>query len=105
MSESKLIYDIMRELGKHGAVYRCNSGSVRLGNGKWFKGMPKGFSDVMFIRPDGVACFVECKVGKGKLSDEQTRFISRMRELHAMAGVARSVQEALALCGVAAEPK
>ena len=58
MSESTLVFQIMQELGKHGAIYRCNSGSVKLPNGKRFQGMPAGFSDILFIRNDGVACFV-----------------------------------------------
>lgn len=103
MSESRLLYDIMHELGKHGAVYRCNSGSVKLPNGKRFNGMPKGFADVMLIRADGIACFVECKAGKGKLSAEQERFIQRMQELNARAGVARSVQEAVQICELGGE--
>jgi len=41
----------MRELGKHGAIYRCNAGAVKLPDGGWFRGMPKGFSDVMLIMP------------------------------------------------------
>jgi hypothetical protein len=90
----------MHELGKHGAVYRCNSGSVKLPNGKRFNGMPKGFADVMFIRADGIACFVECKTDAGRLSDEQERFIARMIGLHARAGVARSVMEAMSICGL-----
>jgi hypothetical protein len=102
MNESRLVYEIMHELGKHGAVFRCNSGSVKLSNGKTFRGMPKGFADVMFIRADGMACFVECKTDRGKLSDEQERFISRMRELNAKAGVASSVDEAMAICGLGA---
>jgi hypothetical protein len=98
MSESRLLYDIMRELGKYGAVYRCNSGSVKLPNGKMFRGMPKGFADVMLIRADGIACFVECKTDKGRPTDEQKLFIKRMQELNARAGVARSVAEAMAIC-------
>jgi hypothetical protein len=54
MKESQLVYAVMQELGKHGAVYRCNSGSVALPNGKRFNGMPKGFADVMLIRADGM---------------------------------------------------
>ena len=100
MNESKLINDIMKELGKHGAVFRCNSGSVRLPNGRRFAAMPKGFSDIVFIRPDGIACFIECKTDTGRLSDEQERFISRMQELNARAGVARSVGEAVEICGM-----
>jgi hypothetical protein len=95
-----LVYDIMRELGKHGAVYRCNSGSVKLPNGKRFNGMPKGFADVMLIRADGIACFIECKTDKGRLSDEQERFLMRMQGLNARAGVARSVDEAMSICGL-----
>jgi hypothetical protein len=98
MSESMLVYDVMQELGKYGAVYRCNSGSVKLPNGKYFRAMPKGFSDIMLIRADGVACFVELKTDKGKLSDEQERFIERMQGLNARAGVARSVDEAMSIC-------
>ena len=100
MSESQLIYKVMQELGKHGAVYRCNSGSVKMPNGSWFKAMPKGFADVMLILPTGQACFVECKTDKGKLSEEQERFINKMRILNARAGVARSVNEALQICGL-----
>ena len=100
MNESLLIHDIMKELGRYGAVFRCNSGSVRLPDGRRFNAMPKGFSDIMFIRPDGVACFVECKTGKGRLSDEQEKFMGRMRGLNAKAGVARSVGEAMGICGV-----
>jgi len=100
MSESQLVYEIMQALGKHGAVYRCNSGSVNLPNGKRFNGMPKGFADIMLIRADGIACFVECKTADGKLSDDQERFIQRMQKLNAIAGVARSVAEAMEICGI-----
>jgi hypothetical protein len=65
--------------------------------------MPKGFADVMLIRPDGQACFVECKTDKGKLSEEQNIFITRMQSLNARAGVARSVAEAMDICGLGTE--
>ncbi|MDR1330213.1 MAG: VRR-NUC domain-containing protein [Oscillospiraceae bacterium] len=100
MNESRLIYEIMRELGKYSAVYRCNSGSAALPNGKRFNGMPKGFADVMFIRADGRACFVEVKTDKGRLSEAQARFLERMRGLNARAGVARSVDDALRICEI-----
>ncbi|GHU43908.1 hypothetical protein FACS1894111_10300 [Clostridia bacterium] len=100
MNESRLVYEVMQELGKYGAVYRCNSGSVKLPNGKRFNGMPKGFADVMLVRTDGVACFVECKADNGKLSEEQERFIERMQTFNAKAGVARSVDDALHICEI-----
>ena len=100
MTESRLIYEVMQELGRFGAVYRCNSGSIQLPNGRRFTGMPKGFSDIMLIMPGGKAVFVECKVDKNTASPEQEKFIVRMRELGARAGVARSVTEALQICGI-----
>ena len=100
MTESRLLFEIMQELGKHGAVYRCNSGQVKMANGKYFRALPKGFADILFIRADGKACFVETKTDKGKLLPEQTKFPERMKKLNCIAGVARSVHEALELCGL-----
>lgn len=100
MSESRLLYHTMQELGKHGAVYRCNSGMVRLANGKYFRAMPEGFADVMLIRPDGVVCFVELKVKPNKPTDKQMAFIEKMRGMNCLAGVAYSVDEALGICGI-----
>jgi hypothetical protein len=100
MSESQLLYETMQELGKHGAVYRTNSGSVRLSNGKYFRAMPEGFADVMFVRPDGVVCFIELKTGHNKLSDKQAAFIEKMRGMNCRAGVAYTVDEAMSICGL-----
>lgn len=98
--ESRLLYEVMQELGKHGAVYRCNSGSVKLPSGKYFRAMPEGFADVLFIRADGVACFVETKVKPNKPTAKQTAFIEKMRGLNCRAGIAYSVGEAMLICGV-----
>jgi hypothetical protein len=100
INESRLLYEIMQELGKHGAVYRCNSGSVKLPNGKSFRGMPQGFADVMLIRSDGIACFVEVKVEPNKPTDKQVAFIDKVRGLNCPAGIAYSVADALNICGI-----
>ncbi len=100
MSESELLNVTMRELGKYGAIYRTNSGSIRLPSGKYFRAMPEGFSDLLFIRPDGVACFVELKTDKGKPSDKQLAFLEKMRGMNCRAGIARSVAEAMEVCGL-----
>ena len=97
-NESRLVYQIMQTLGRHGAVYRCNAGAVKLGGGRWFRAMPKGFADVMLVLPGGRVAFVECKADKGRLSDEQERFLERMRSLGALACVATSVAEAMEIC-------
>jgi hypothetical protein len=81
MNESSLVHDVIQELGKYGAVYRCNAGSIRLPNGKTFRGMPKGFSDIMLVLPGGKAYFIETKVKPNKPSDEQIAFIEKMRRL------------------------
>ena len=99
-NESRLVFEIMRELGKHGAVYRTNSGAIRLPSGKYFRALPEGFSDVMLIRSDGAACFVEVKVKPNKPTDKQTAFIDKMRGLNCPAGIAYSVEDAAAICGI-----
>ena len=104
MSESQLLYEIMREIGKHGAVYRTNSGSVRLPNGKLFRALPKGFSDCMLVLPGGQTCFIEAKIKPNKPTAEQSAFIEKMISLGCRAGVAHSVAEALDICGISASP-
>ena len=100
ITESRLLHEIMTELGKHGAVYRTNSGSIRLPSGKYFRALPEGFADIMFIRPDGLTCFVECKVGRNKPTDKQLAFIEKMRGMNCRAGVAYSTSEAMLICGI-----
>jgi hypothetical protein len=102
-TESRLVFEVMRELGKFGAVFRCNRGSIKLPNGKRFNALPEGFADVMLIRSDGAACFVEVKVKPNKPTDKQTAFINKMRELNCPAGVAYSVAEAAQICGITIE--
>ena len=101
MQESQLVYQVMQALGKHGAVYRCNSGSVKLPNGKRFHAMPRGFSDVMVVLPQGKVAFIECKTSTGKSNPQQERFLSKMQGMGAMAGIARNVNDALEICGLA----
>ena len=100
MNESKLLYLCMQHLGKYGAVFRCNAGCFYTKSGQRISGLPKGFSDILFIRPDGKACFVECKTGKNKASPEQAQFISKMQGLGAMAGVAYTPEQAAQICGI-----
>ena len=102
-SESRLVFEVMRELGKYGCVYRCNSGTIKLPGGKVFRGMPAGFSDIMLIKPDGTCCFIETKIGKNKTTEQQDAFIEKMRRFNCLAGVARSVADALRICGIEPE--
>lgn len=99
-SESCLVYDIIQELDRHEAVFHINAGSIRLPSGKVFHGLPKGFSDILFIRPDGIACFVEAKIHPNKPTPEQTAFIERMQGHGCRAGVAYTEEDAVRICGM-----
>ena len=100
MTENRLLYEIMQEIGKHGAVYRCNAGQYYSKSGQRVSGLPKGFSDILFIGGGGVACFIEAKVRPNKPTPEQVAFIEKMQSLGCRAGVAYSVADALEICGV-----
>ena len=98
--ESQLVNEIMRELGRHGAVYRMNAGQIRLDNGRMFRGLPAGFSDIMLVVDGGRVCFVEAKVKPNKATDAQIKFIKKMKRLGCRAGVAFSVSDALEICQI-----
>lgn len=97
MTETDLMHMIMLKLSEQGnKVFRVNVGKVRTADGRIFStGLPKGFSDLLIIRPDGIACFVECKVKPNKPTPEQIKFIDVMRKQNALAGVAYTVEEAI----------
>lgn len=86
----------LSELGY--AVFRINSGKVRMADGRWFDtGVPKGFSDLLACK-NGRAYFLEVKTLTGKASPEQLKFIATMRDRYGcVAGIVRSVEEAVEL--------
>ena len=55
----------------------------------------KGQSDLHGHRKDGKAYYIESKTPVGKARDEQLKFIAAMKESGALAGFARSVDDAL----------
>ena len=61
-------------------------------------GLPRGYTDLSGVRKiDGRAIFIEVKNEKGKLSEYQVNFIKQMKKAGAIAGVARSAEEAIDL--------
>ncbi|AJD83125.1 hypothetical protein [Streptococcus phage Str-PAP-1] len=78
-------------------VFRINVGKVKMQNGRWFEtGVPKGYCDLSgFRKGDAKAFFIEVKNETGKLRPEQKIFIESMQKRGALAGVARSVEDAL----------
>ena len=99
-NESQLVNAIMKELGKFGAVYRMNSGQIKLDNGRMFRGLPAGFSDIMLVMDGGRVCFVEAKVKPNKPTPQQAAFIEKMKRLGCAAGVAYDVNDALRIIGI-----
>lgn len=70
-------------------------GSITIYNPRRFKtGLPPGFSDLFGVAAGGRAAFIEVKTGTRRPTPEQKKFLQRMAEAGALAGVARSPDEA-----------
>lgn len=77
-------------------VYSKEFGQPVLIHLKRVEGLPAGYSDLSGVRRcDGRAVFIECKTPAGRVRPEQEQFLTAMREARALAGVARSVGDAL----------
>ena len=96
-TESLIQSQIRVGLSKAGhTVFRVNVGKVRTADGRYFDtGLPKGFSDLFGFRPDGRIFFIEVKNKTGKLRPEQENFMKVAKSKGALAGVARSVEDAM----------
>lgn len=76
-------------------VCRANVGRFRMADGRWFDtGLPVGFSDLFGFTIDAVPFFIEVKAGRDRLRPEQDAFLDAMTARGALAGVARSVEDA-----------
>ena len=98
-SEHDIQNEIRVALSKDCIIFRVNVGTCYTKDGKFFKtGVPKGFSDLFGVRKtDGKAIFIEVKNAKGRPSEEQLNFIEKMRSVNAIAGICRSVDDAINL--------
>lgn len=91
------IQNIIRvELCKLGCkIFRCNTGNFYTKYGEEIKIGQVGHSDLYGVRSDGKAIFLEVKTPVGKASKEQKNFIKAMKKNNALAGFARTVDEAV----------
>lgn len=99
MSEHDIQNEIRMHLSSLGyCVFRINSGKVKMADGRWFDvGVPKGFSDLVAVK-DGKISFIEVKNEIGRPTAEQINFIKQMQTRYGCrAGIARSVEDALAI--------
>lgn len=94
--EHSIQNDIRNSTADIAVLFRANVGQGITYDGRHFDtGLPKGFSDLFgFRKSDGRAVFVEVKTKTGRIRPEQQNFINKMRLYGALAGVARSVQDA-----------
>ena len=95
--ESDVQNSIRLALNPYAVVFRANVGTVRTADGRYFNtGLPKGFSDLFgYRKSDGRIFFIEVKNAKGRLRKDQEHFINTMMDNGAIAGVARSAEEAI----------
>ena len=97
MTEHDIQNNIRLKLSELGyAVFRINSGKVRMADGRWFDtGVPKGFSDLMAVK-GGKVYFLEVKTETGKASPEQLNFLAIMRNKYGcVSSIVRSVEDAV----------
>lgn len=92
-----------------GVIFRCNAGEAWQGKKIWspeygqyiltelrpYKGLPKGFSDCLYIGPAADTVFLEVKNERGQTSTEQDRFLDLMLKYGHSAAVVRSADEAV----------
>ena len=107
------IQDAIRiELSKNGGLcFRCNAGEFWQGSQVYspscrqdilldirrVAGLPKGFSDLLYLSPHGRVAFIEVKKPGGAVRPDQIKFIERMRSMGYAAGIAHNVEEAKGL--------
>lgn len=94
--EGRLMQTIAIWCGERGYMsFRCNAGTFLSADGsRYVVGLPRGFSDMLILKPGGQAAFVETKIHPRKPTDEQVRFISAVRSYGFRAGVAYSLEDA-----------
>lgn len=79
-------------------VYSKEFKQTVLINLRRIEGLPEGFSDLFGVRLiDGKAVFIEVKTPNGIATPAQKNFLQKMRTYGAVAGVCRSVREAIEL--------
>lgn len=98
-SEHKIQTDIMLALSKSGfTVFRSNAGKIRTETGQTVVLFPRGFPDLCgFRHSDGRFFCLEIKNEKGRLRPDQELFAQFIKPFPVLYGVARSVEDAMAI--------
>ena len=104
-TESQILKAIMSLLKRHprvAQVWRQNSGTFqernRDGSVRYIRAnTQKGMSDIMGILKDGRTLAIEVKSRTGRMRPGQEEFLQTIRQAGGVAGVCRSVDDAVAL--------
>lgn len=99
-SETILQNKIREQCSDIAVLFRVNTGVFSTADGRRIStGVPVGFSDLVgFRRRDGKAVFIEVKTATGRPTKKQLEFLESVRRAGALAGIARSVEEARGIC-------
>ena len=97
--EHRIQNEIRAAVAPYCIIFRMNVGAGRTEDGRYFStGVPCGFSDLFGVRiSDGRAVFIEVKTPRGRPTKQQSNFINKMRSYGAVAGICRSVEDAVQL--------
>ena len=92
--EGRIKADVLRYLERRGFFAWNNpSGAVRIAPDRWVHFGHKGSADILGYLPDGRFLAVEVKAPQGRLSQEQSAFLEKVRGFGGMALVVRSFRE------------
>lgn len=102
-TESDLVREIIELLNMHRcvAVRFNNQPTMQVSNGV-FVGYRRltnrrGIADIVAVAPNGRSIWIEVKTARGRLSDEQREFLDDVHSHGAIAMVARSVDDVIAM--------
>jgi hypothetical protein len=106
-SEAEILRAIIQLLHRHPRVAQCwrqNSGTFaernRDGSTRYIRAnTAKGMSDIMGILKDGRTLAIEVKSRTGRMRPGQEEFLQTIRQAGGVAGVCRSVEDAVRLLG------
>lgn len=86
---------IMLYCGEQGWLcFHTNVGSVLTADGRIFHtGLPKGWPDLMIIKPGGIIIFCETKIHPRKPTQDQLNMIALLNKYNIKAFVAYSLEE------------
>jgi hypothetical protein len=106
-SEADILRAIMQLLKRHPRVAQCwrqNSGTFaernRDGSTRYIRAnTARGMSDIMGVLKDGRTLAIEVKSRNGRMRPGQEEFLATIRQAGGVAGVCRSVDDAVRLLG------